>query len=122
MIDMSGKTIRLLAGLGFLAATTGMAQAESYDTVELGLTHDRETCMSKAEYVLFRYKNQNGSGKVTRANWVVYGWDLRPGDQDVVIMCPIVNGVVDAFLVVHSEGTESNRDYTVDEIRMMWDQ
>jgi len=118
----SGTTIRVAAGLGWLAATAGMAQAESFDTIELGLTHDRETCMSKAEYVPFRYKNSNGGGKVSRANWVVYGWDLRPGDQDVVIMCPIVNGVLDAFLVVHSEGTESNRDFTVNEIKWMWDQ
>jgi len=122
MMNFARKTICLGAGLGWMAAAAGMAQAESFDTIELGLTHDRETCMSKAEYVLFRYKNSNGSGNVSRANWVVYGWDLRPGDQDVVIMCPIVNGVVDAFLVVHSAGTIDNRDYTVDQIRMMWDQ
>ena len=110
-----------MAALGLLTAP-GAALAESYDTIELGLTFNRETCMTKAENVFYRYKNAHGGGHVARANWVVYGWDMRPGDQDAVIMCPIVNGVVDAFLVVHSEGTETNRDFTVEEIRWLWNQ
>jgi len=121
MFDFRNALIALVAGASMVAAA-GAARAESFDTIELGITYDRETCMSKAEYVLFTYKNRNGGGSVTRANWVVYGWDLRPGDQDVVIMCPIVNNVVDAFLVVHSEGTESDRDFTVQQIDSIWGQ
>lgn len=108
------------AGLAF-SALAGAAQAESYDTIELGLTFDRDTCMSRAENVLYQYRNDHGGGKVFRASWVVYGWDLRPGDQDVVIMCPIVNNVVDAFLVVHSEAAESNRDFTTQQVKWYWD-
>ncbi|GAB4301598.1 MAG: hypothetical protein Kow0058_16470 [Roseovarius sp.] len=121
MRSISNHARAALIGLGALGPAAP-ALAESYDTLELGMMPDRDTCMSKAEYVLFRYKNSNGGGSVMRANWVVYGWDLQPRNQDVVIMCPIVNGAIDAFLVVHSEGTERNRDFTSEEIKWLWAQ
>ncbi len=107
----------LLAGI----ALAGAARAESYDTIELGVSLNRDACMSKAENVLYQYRNNHGGGKIFRAAWVVYGWDLRPGNQDVVILCPIVNNTVDAFLVNHGEGTEANRDFTTEQVRWYWD-
>lgn len=100
----------------------GGAQAESYDTIELGYTYNRAECMNLAENVLYRYKSNYGAGKISRSNWVVYGWDLRPGDQDVVIMCPVVAGTVDAFLVVHSESNQYDLNFTTGNIRAFWNQ
>lgn len=113
------KRFGALATVG-LIATGGQATAESFDTIELGITYNRAECMNWAENVLYRYKANYGAGKISRSSWVVYGWDLRPGDQDVVIMCPVVAGTVDAFLVVHSESTQDNRMFTTGNIEYFW--
>ncbi len=105
-----------------LIATGGSAQAETYDVIELGITYDRASCMNWAESVLYRYKNSYGGGNIARGSWVVYGWDMRPGDQDVVIMCPIVSGTVDAFLVVNGETSQNDVSFTVGNIQSFWNQ
>lgn len=105
--------------LGF----SGAASAEDWTFKDLGELSKRSTCMIRAEQAIKRYKNVYGGGSTASESWTVYGYDLEPGDQDVVIMCPIVNGdVVNAFLTVHGESSEDNREFTADTIERYWDE
>ncbi len=89
--------------------------AEGYTNMDLGQFSDRETCMARAQNAMDRYINSHGGFEYQSTEWVVYGWDFTPGDQDVTIMCPWVSDtVVNAFLVVHGETTDEERIFTAE--------
>ena len=71
--------------------------------------------------MLNSYLDANGGASVEITDWVAYAWDFEPGDQDIVLMCPIFRGdVVNALLVVHGEDTDESRIATADEIERLW--
>lgn len=113
------KTV--IAGFLGLFALTGTAMAEGYSISNLGHMASRDTCRLQAELALRRYVQSDGGGDVSSATWSIYGWDLQPGDQDVVFMCPSLDaGGYQALLVVHGEGTEDQRIYTKDTLKSYW--
>jgi len=115
------KKMTLTAGL-FVALGATSAVAEGFTVQDLGVTPSREACMAAGESAMRRYVDVNGGGSVDPTTWVVYGWDLRPGDQDVTIMCPVVNGgVINAFMVVHGETTDDDRIYTADTLARLFE-
>ncbi|WP_300517001.1 hypothetical protein [Aliiroseovarius sp.] len=104
------------------APATAPALAEGWSVYDLGeVPGDRENCMRRARNTIASYMFDHGGGETAVASWTTYGYDLRPGDQDAVIMCPVVNGnVVNAFLTVHGSTTEDERIFSADEIERIW--
>jgi hypothetical protein len=103
----------------FLAAAAvlipALGAAEGFTNMDLGQFGDRETCMARALAAMDRYIAQHGGFEVSQTEWVTYGWDFTPGDQDVTIMCPWVSDVtVNAFLIVHGETTDEERIFTAE--------
>ncbi len=115
------KKMTLTAGL-LVALSVTSATAEGYTVQDLGTSTSREACMSAGESAMRRYVDVNGGGNVDPTTWVVYGWDLQPGDQDVTIMCPVVSGgIINGFMVVHGESTDDERIYTADTLARLFD-
>ena len=108
------------------ALLPGAAWAEGFTIYDLGVTRDRETCLYRAERALDRYSGEHGLYEIQPTEWIVFAYDLRPGDQDVVIMCPVVGGdggrVINAFLNVHGETTPDEREFTAQEIERYWNE
>jgi hypothetical protein len=117
-----GKETAMRAALAAGLMTLGTAAAaEGTSVLDLGQFTDRASCMQQANKVLRGYIARHGGYEVQSTEWVVYGWDLEPGNQDAVIMCPVVNGdVINAFTVIHGEDTDENREFTANEIDRMW--
>jgi hypothetical protein len=104
-----------------LAALPALAQAEGFTNMDFGQFSNREDCMALAQQVMDRYIRTHGGFEYSSTEWVVYGWDFEPGDQDVTIMCPWVSDtVVNAFMVVHGETTDEDRIFTVDQLERFW--
>ena len=107
------------------ASLTLPAAAEGWVVMDLGETATREICMSRAESVLNGYLGSFGGHSVEKDSWTAYGYDLKPGDNDVLIMCPVVNGgVYNAFLVVYGafvETTDDHTDQVTAELQHLWD-
>jgi hypothetical protein len=105
-----------------LIGAAGAAAAEGYAIYDLGEAADRAACMQQGTKVMGAWNRRNGEqGVVDPTDWIVYGWDLGPGDNDVLIMCPILRGdFVNAFLVVHGEGTDQERDTVADGLEALW--
>ena len=117
------KTLLKVAGLATLLASPAVqAMAEGWTIKDLlAVSGDREKCMNRARSTVASYLFEYGGGNTSTASWTIYGYDLQPGAQDVVIMCPVVSGgVVNAFLVVHSEASDGDRNFTADEIERIW--
>lgn len=118
----------VLAAAALAASVVGgvapdRALAEGWSVYDLGPTSGRDACMNRARSTISRYIFRHGGGNTSEASWTVYGYDLTPGDQDAVIMCPQVSGGgIDAFLVVHGETREDERIFTADEIERLWKQ
>ena len=107
----------LAAGL----AAAGAAWAEGASVYDLGEMPTRDACMRHADKVLNSYLDSNGGSSVEITEWVAYGWDFQPGDNDVVLMCPIFRGdVVNALLVIYGEDTDQSRIDAADEIERLW--
>lgn len=112
--------ISALAGLAMLAGA-GSASAQGWTIGDLGAMPTREDCMRLAEDVMERYKRVYGGGFVSAASWTQYMYDVEPGVNHVVIMCPIVNGVYNAFLVTHGASGEENRQLVHDRLERYWE-
>ena len=118
---------RFLVGTALAALISGTAVAESLKVGDLGEMPSRRVCMSIAAEVLTTYVEEFGghstSGDKDKSeSWSFYAWDLRPGDVDVVITCPVVADQVNAFYVLHSsgEGETDNADVAAERIRELW--
>ena len=113
------RTALVLAGV---LAVPVAVQAEGWTISDLGTVSTREECMSRARSVTERYSRQYGGGYSATESWTQYLYDLRPGENHVVIMCPIVNGGFNGFLVTHGVSTESDRQLVHDRLEMFWDE
>ena len=99
------------------------ALAEGFTVIDLGVTRDRETCLYRAEQALSRYEREYGLSEFEVTTWIVFAYDLRPGDQDLTISCPILGegeGFVNAFLHVHGEASPQEREDTATAIENFW--
>ena len=105
------------------ALLPGAAWAEGFTIYDLGVTRDRETCLYRAEQALSRYEREYGLSEFEVTTWIVFAYDLRPGDQDLTISCPILgegDGFVNAFLHVHGEASSQEREDTATAIENFW--
>jgi hypothetical protein len=119
---------RLFIGAALAAIVSGTAAAETFKVGDLGEMPSRRICMSIASEVLERYIETYGglstSGDTGETDsWSFYAWDLRPGDIDIVIMCPVVASQVNAFYTMHSASDDADdADIAAVRIRRLWDQ
>jgi len=113
------KRAIILAAAAALLPVLG--SAEGFTNMDLGQFSNREDCMAKAEAAMQRYIDTSGGFEYQSTEWVVYGWDFTPGDQDVTIMCPWVSDtVVNAFLIVHGETTDEERIFTAETLDQLF--
>jgi hypothetical protein len=123
--------MRLLIGAGLLAAmpstSLGADLTTAFQIGDLGESPSRRTCVSVAAKVLESYVDKFGGhsavGDIENPkSWSFYGYDLQPGDNDVVITCPIVAGQVNAFYTIHSTGddADANAAVTAERLRELW--
>ena len=123
--------IRLLIGSALLATTpsvsSGADLATAFQIGDLGESPSRRTCVSVAAKVLETYVDKFGGHSAVGdiedpESWSFFGYDLQPGDNDVVITCPVVAGQVNAFYTIHSSGDEAdeNAAITAERLRELW--
>lgn len=111
---------RILAAVA-LSAAPAVAAAEAFEVRDLGPMPDRARCMERAQAVLEDYRVSSGSpGWLDNAGNMIFGWDLYPGDQDLVLTCPIVAGGVNAFLTIHGADTPAQTRAAADAIEGAW--
>ena len=119
---------RLLSGAMLMALISGTASAEAFKVGDLGEMPSRRVCLATATEVLQTYIDEFG-GRSTDGetdvedSWSVYAWDLRPGDIDVVITCPVVVDQVNAFYTLYSSGNNEveDADTAAARIRALWE-
>lgn len=123
MTIFTNTTRTIITAMLAAAAISGTALAEGYSISNLGFMSSRDTCKLKAELALRRYVQTDGGGDITISDWTVYGWDFRPGDQDVVFMCPSLDsGGYQAILAVYGSTTQEERIYTKDQLKVYWNE
>jgi hypothetical protein len=119
---------RFIVAAALMAFFANPASAGLFRVGDLGEMPSRQICMTVAKNVLESYLDEYGGGSVVGdaenpESWQVYAWDLRPGNNDVVITCPVVAEQVNAFYTLHSSGEddEENANIAVDRLRELWD-
>ena len=111
--------------LGFAAALMALASttpafAEGFSVRDMLEVRDRDECLRRAELAMNAHIKSNG-GEVVVTDWIVYGWDLGPGNNDVTFMCPVVNGgVINGFMVIYSETGEDERTFVANELERLF--
>lgn len=123
---MNGKTTGLKAVVAAcavgLAVAANPAAAEGWSIFKLDSLSDLESCMAKSRAVISAYIFDNGGSETGADSWSVYGYDLEPGGQDVVIVCPEgPDGMIDAMLVVQSESESDLRVQVAEALVALWD-
>ena len=118
---------RLIIAAVLMAHLTGPASAGQFRVGDLGEMPTRQACLTIAAKVLESYLDEYGGASVTAdtgnpESWEVYGWHLRPGDNEIVITCPVVNGQVNAFLTLYtaSEDGPADADIVIERVRELW--
>lgn len=98
------------------------AWAEGFAARGLGSMESAELCAKKAAKLLDAYMGAHGGDEVLATPNAVYGWDFLPGEGDVMLMCPSMEGQpgVAVMVVVHSDGTDAERDALADAVAAMW--
>ena len=104
-----------------LFLSLGPVWAEGFAARGLGRADSAELCTKKAGKVLETYLRDHGGDEILPTANAVYGWDFEPGQGDVMLMCPTLDdGSMQAMLIVHSEGTDQERDALADAIGAVW--
>ena len=118
---------RFIVAAALMASFAGPASAGQLQVRELGEMPSRHACMTAAKEVLAGYLDEYGGGSVfgdteNPESWVVYGLHLRPGDNDIVISCPVVNSQVNAFISLYarSENANADADIVIERVRELW--
>lgn len=110
--------LALALALGLAAAP---ASAEGWSIFKLDSLDTADACMSKARQTISHYMFDIGGGETGADSWSVYGYDLEPGQQDAVIICPEgPDGMVDALLVVQSESETDEREQVAQGLADIW--
>jgi len=117
---MKFSTTLALALGGFTMAAVP-ASAEGWSITKLGTMPTEQLCMDKARLIINRYIFANGGGNTGEDTWSLYAYNLEPGGQDIVIMCPIGGGgAVNAMLVIQSESSSDDRSWAARELVSLW--
>ncbi len=94
----------VLAAVTISAPT--VASADGWSITDLGPVSSRDECLARAENVIYAVP-PGQRGHVSTSSWNVFAYDLAPGDNDVVITCPNVNGQINAFAFVYGDDASS---------------
>ena len=118
---------RFIIAAALMASFAGPASAGLFRVGDLGEMPSRQACMTVAKRVLAGYLDEYGGESVfgdteNDASWAVYGWHLRPGDNDIVITCPVVNSQVNAFFTLYAGGDDgsADADIVIERVRELW--
>jgi hypothetical protein len=118
---------RFFVAAALMAIFAGPASPGMFRVGDLGEMPSRRACMTAAIEVLEAYIREYGglstSGDVDNPeSWQVYGWRLRPGNNDIVITCPVVNGQDYAFFTLYAISDEgsANADMVIERVRNLW--
>jgi len=118
---------RFIVAAALMAIFAGPASAGLFRVGDLGEMPSRQACMATAKEVLESYLDEYGGESVfgdpgNPESWEVYGWRLRPGDNDIVITCPVVNSQVNAFFTLYtgSEDGSADADMVIERVRELW--
>ena len=108
------------------AGSVGLASgalADGWNIRDLGAVNTRDQCNAMAVDVLDWYQATYFGNSNSASSWTTYTYNVTPGDNDVVIMCPFVNGVINAFLIVFTDGetTADEGSIVADRIQFRWD-
>ena len=108
----------VMAGMALAASP---AASEGWSISKLESMPSEQACMDKARLVINRYLFAYGGGHTGEDTWSLYAYDLEPGMQDAVIICPIGGGgSVNAMLIVQSESEAEDRTTAVTELISIW--
>jgi hypothetical protein len=118
---------RIIVAAALMAFLAGPASAALFRVGDLGEMPSRQACMTVAKNVLESYLDEYGGGSVVGdtenpESWEIYAWRLRPGDNDIVITCPVVNSQVNAFFTLHAASDEgsADADMVIERVRELW--
>ncbi len=118
---------RFIIAAALTAFFAGPASAGLFRVGDLGEMPSRQACMTVAAEVLETYIKEYGglstSGDAENPeSWEVYGWRLRPGDNDIVITCPVVNSQVYAFFTLYNGRDDGSvdADMVIKLVRVLW--
>ena len=118
---------RFIIAVALTALVAVPASAGLFRVGDLGEMPSRRACMAVAKNVLESYLDEYGGGSVfsdteNPESWEVYGWRLRPGDNDIVITCPVVNSQVNAFFTLYngSDDGSADADTVIELVRELW--
>ncbi len=118
---------RIFVAAVLMAFFAGPVSAALFRVGDLGEMPSRQACMTVAKNVLESYLDEYGGGSVVGdtenpESWEVYGWRLRPGDNDIVITCPVVNSQVNAFFTLYTAGDygSADADMVIERVRELW--
>ena len=118
---------RFIVAAALMAIFAGPASAGLFRVGDLGEMPSRQACMATAKEVLESYLDEYGGESVfgdpeNPESWEVYGWRLRPGDNDIVITCPVVNSQVNAFFTLYAGGDadSTDADMVIERVRELW--
>lgn len=115
------RSAAFAAAVGGLAFTAAPGVAEGWSITTLETMTSQQACLDKAQAVVTRYLGENGGGSTGADPWAFYAYDLEPGMQDAVIMCPTGGGgAINAVLVVQSESDSDSRNAAADGLVAMW--
>lgn len=119
------KSLLIVAAFATLLSVP--TAADAFKVGDLGAMPSRRACVETAAKVLETYVAEHGglstSGDPSDPqSWSFYGWGLRPGMTDAVIICPIVGNQGNAFYTLHSSGDAGAKaaDVTAEHIRTLW--
>ena len=116
------------AGYALAALCVALApvtvSAAGISTSDLGVVDGKDACMARATSVMQQYNGALGADAVEPGNWLVYGFGLKPGNQDAVIMCSASttagNDFRRAVLVVYGNAGDAELNATRDVIKGYW--
>ncbi len=118
---------RFIIAAALMASFAGPASAGLFRVGDLGEMPSRQACMAVAADVLESYIREYGGLSTTGdaenpERWEVYGWRLRPGDNDIVITCPVVSNQVNAFFTLYAGGDDgsADADIVIERVRELW--
>ncbi|WP_373355597.1 hypothetical protein [Pseudoroseicyclus sp. CXY001] len=117
------RAVFRIAAAALLALPAAAAQAEGWTATTLATMNTEAECMAKADRVFQRYADTYAPGAdVSGAGWTAAGYDQMGEDVDSLIICPMVDGLVEAFLVSHSSHDfPDERELVHDRLLSLWD-
>lgn len=98
-------------GALLMLAGAGTAQAqEGWSITNLGTTPTRDDCMRKTETAFARYSDAAGEAAgYDEQEWAHYAYEIEPGVNHAVIICPTIEGMINGILIVFGTTGDDDR-------------